>query len=213
MTPVHRGAQRLLPRQGRAGCPPVSRRKRSSSRAASCSDRQRPHARRRQLQRQRDARPDAGTSAATRRVAPREREGRAARAGPLDEESYAASDSAERCSPSAPAGGVVRGHRRARAPARSSRRRHPSASRLVARTSSSGQRAEQPVGQGRAGADQVLAVVEDQQHLLRRAAPRPACRAAAAPGAPARRGARRPPAGTSAGSASGASSTSQTPSA
>ena len=88
-----------------------------------------------------------------------------------------------------------------------------SGSRLVARTCSRGQAAQQVGGQLGAGVDQVLAVVEHQQQVLRRAGTRSACRSTlrasasrrptAAATAPGQRRRRRAP----------ASSTSHTPSA
>ena len=89
----------------------------------------------------------------------------------------------------------------------------PSASRLLAMIFKCGTVAQQVIGQLRAGLDQVLAVIQDEQQAFGRADSSVTRSSRDAPGFSRRPKAAATVCSTSAGSASGASSTSQTPSA
>ena len=194
VAPVHRRPQRLLARQGGPAArrqqaeavvePRARAARRGSARtraAASSSASGMPSSRRQicataaaLLRRQREAR--AARAAPARRTAAPPRTGRALpdrRRSPARVRRARASD----------------GTRQAVSPAT------PSGSRLVARMRELRAGAQQRVGQRGAGVEQVLAVVQHQQHLLRRAAPRPACRSERPPGLLAHARAPRPPPG------------------
>ena len=180
VAPVERRPQRLLARQRRpaaAGQQPEA----VVQPRGDLLDRQRPHPRRRQLERQRDAVQPPADRGHRRRVRRRSSANPAGRAGrPLDEEPPLGRRPRRR-TVGRPARG--RSGRPARARARPSRRRCASGSRLVARRRRSRAGAQQRLGQPRARVDQVLAVVQHQQQAPWRPARRPASRSAAGPAA------------------------------